>query len=115
MQPVAAAIIPEDEDNLPMSMGLPPIRQPSQVEATRPRRMVSVGSEAKMIPIPSSPAVTIQVAIAIAMPSQHSSHRYTSVDDACDHQDGPDESDRLDYNLGLYRCTWLRDKVNIVV
>lgn len=98
MQPVAATIIPEQQGD-PVSMNIAPIRQP-----TRPRHDVNVGG--KMDPVSSNRDVTLQVVVAIALPSQHSVDRQTpAFGYACD-QRGHDESDRVDYTLGSYQCAW---------
>jgi len=103
LQPIAATTIPEGEHDPPASIGIPPIQPSSQ--AARPRRAVSDDSDVQMN---SNSAVSLQVAIAIAMPSQH---RQTPVGYVRDCQGGPvDLDDRFDYTIGLYRCPWIREK-----
>jgi hypothetical protein len=97
MQPVAANVIPEQQCDPPVSMNISPIRQP------RPRHDVNVGG---MDPVSSNRDVTLQVVVAIALPSQHSVDRQTPAFGYAHDQRGHDESDRVDYTLGLYRCAW---------
>lgn len=87
MKPIAATVISEYHCDPPVSMTLPLIGQPL---------------------VPSNHDVTLQVVLAIAMPSQHSTYHTTGY--ARDDDGGYSESGRLDYTLGLYRCVWSREK-----
>jgi hypothetical protein len=101
IQPIAATVIPEDKHDSPSSF---PVRQLSPAA-----RDVRVATDTNM-EVPSNLRVSLQVAIAIAMPSQHSSHRQTPGGNyARDHQWRHRESDRLEYTLGLYRCVFLTE------
>lgn len=96
IQPVAAMVIEEETP-------VPPILV-RQASVARSAHDLRVERDVNGGPVPSDPAVSLQVVIAITMPSQHSAHRQMAVGHA------RDPSDRLDYSLGLYRCALLKEK-----
>ena len=97
MQPVAAMVISE---YLPVS-SLSLVEQPSLAARHD-------ASGVKMDLVPSNRDVTLQVVLAIAMPSRHSADHQTGY--ACDDERRHFESGRLDYALGLCQRVWLREK-----